>query len=261
MTTQLNDEFLSGGPKPPLSRLEVDDTDPDAPIDSTLLTALVDHATKNYEDDPDALDSWLAPRLHCAVRWSRRAASDPLRWSWLAVNYGHPYIQARWRAPRTGRVHTWRYTGELLRNGLSRLWWGAEMVRNGPDYGDVARLFRHVRTAQFALELRYSWYRPAAIAFTRVAEPEGKKPLSDDQKRVLSTRANAYLSTLMLEAMATVEGQTTKADEVWYESPPVLRQVIDTPEGPDDGRVPDEATDRLVTWFGGLVPTTDESRR
>ncbi len=64
---------------------------------------------------------------------------------------------------------------------VSRLWWGAEMVRNGPSYEDVPRVFSRVRTAEFALELSYSRYRPAAIAFTRVADgcPRGADAVWD----------------------------------------------------------------------------------
>jgi len=257
----LPDSFLAGGSPPDLSKFEEAMTEgPDAEasplqIDAALLSRLKEEALRRHVDDLDAMDGWLAPRLHSAVRVSRRTASDKLFWSWLAIAHGSPYVHARWADPRTGLVKAWRYTGDLLRNGLSRLWWGAELARNGADYGDVERVFRRVRTAQFALELRYSWYRPAAIAFARVAEPDDGEPLTDDQKRLLSSRINAYLSTLVLEAMATEEGQGREIDEVWYQTRPTIQQLLeDDPIGPEEGRVSEETISKLVDWFAQLVP-------
>src|SRR5687767_6872779 len=98
----------------------------------------------------EQMDPWLAPRLHCALRIPRRMAVDEALWAWLALMCNE-FIQERFKRPNR-KVHPWRYYGVWSRNGLARLWWGAEMTRNGPSYADVRLCFARTRTAQFALE-------------------------------------------------------------------------------------------------------------
>src|SRR5439155_21917768 len=138
---------------------------------------------------------------------------------WLALAFCRDYV--KWRFP--SEATAWRYYGDLLRNAVSRLWWGAEMVRNGPSYEWVPRVFSRVRTAQFALELSYSRYRPAAIAFTRVAEGIGnREKLSDPVMKDLSKSINSYLSLTALEARGLSEKEMDIVDDDWRKHHPSL---------------------------------------
>jgi len=242
----LTPEFLRGGPLPDLTKhIE--------PVseqwDEEVVRGLFEHALL-LEIDEKELDAWLAPRLHYVFRVSRRTASDRRIWTWLAMTVGRRYVIRRWA--EDGKVTLMRYDGELLRNALSRLWWGAELVRSGQGYEYVTMVFRNVRTAQFALELKYSWYRPAAIAFTRVAEGlDGGKVLNDEEKKNLSKTINAYLSLTALEARGLYEDETQ--DVEWRRYHPALAEVliddIRKLQGPCDGFASEQAVRDLERWF------------
>jgi hypothetical protein len=221
-------------------------------VDGVLLKTLfaegMNRDASNGESDHYALDRWLAPRLHSALRISRRIASDPSFWAWIAMKYGAEYVHARFA--KDGRVNAWRFNDSkgLLRNAISRLWWAAELVRNGPDYSAVDDVLRRVVTAQYALELEYSWYRPAAIAFTNVAE--GNPGLSLDEMRELSKRANAYLPLTPIEVLGSEDSPGT-FDETWWTSTPTTKELLEEslPEGPSDGFVSATSISALEEWL------------
>lgn len=210
----------------------------------------------------EQMDSWLAPRLHCALRIARADASNEGMWSWLALHC-HSFVQARFGADGA-RVHPWRYNGVWSRNALSRLWWGAEMTRNGPDYGATPLCFSRVRTAQFALELMYSWDRAAAIAFVRVAEgADGGPRLPDSSMKELSKRLKVYLTLRGLDGFGDgSEEETDESDPAWIQHIPSLRSLlvadVKSLRGPNTGKCLPERIGRLVTWFREIVDGTGD---
>jgi hypothetical protein len=171
-------------------------------FDEDLLSAVLAEGIDRYEDDINGLDAWLAPRVHNVIRVPRRIASDRRFWAWIAIEFGRDYVKHRFSNGEASGIKAFRFTGSHLRNGVSRLWWSAELARNGRDYGPVAQVLSAVRIAQFALELRYSWYRPAVIAFARISA--GRK-LSDAKMQALSVRVNAYLGTRPVELIGLDE--------------------------------------------------------
>lgn len=232
------------------------DSDEPCNLNLTALADLLDFVASDSkwrvgelsDEQKNELDAWLAPRIHATVRLPRRIAADRRLWTWLAVNHGNPYIRLRWGSSAEP-ASAWRYTGEVLRNALARLWWGAEMGRNGSDYSDVATIFRRTRTAQFALELMYSQYRPAAIAFARVVENRQPK-LSDDQMKGLSKRTNALLSLQALESIGPIPGQNEAQDESWLRGSIEAAELIRTdPSGPEDNQVPEAVINEYESWF------------
>lgn len=224
-------------------------------LDYDLIGELFDHALglghANDEGDSYRLDQWLAPRLHSVLRVPRRIASQRRFWAWIAVKFAPEYVFDRFS--EDGVVSSWRYTGGLLRNAVARLWWAAELLRNGADYSTVELGLHRVRTAQFALELMYSWFRPAAIAFVKVAEDPSDR-LTDAEMKALSVRANAYLPLLPLEAVG-FSSQPEARDEVWWESGPTKKDLFATkaPAGPNDGVVEPVALAAVVKWYRDVI--------
>jgi hypothetical protein len=222
----------------------------DLPADLELVVGLADAAARLHNDKGE-MDRWLAPRLHSAMRLSRRFACDQGIWCFVALNCSQ-FIEKRFRAKRPFR--NWRYNGDLLRNGLSRLWWGAEMTRSGPDYRCVEKCFSTVRRAQFALELRYSWNRPAAIAFSELAVDRN---LSDKAVSSLSTTLRVLLSLRALELESAAENAGPEYDESWTDHRPSLDYLVKhfdiANDGPSTGAVTREVLDQLKGWFGSVV--------
>jgi len=205
----------------------------------------------------DQMDPWLAPRLHCALRIPRRIAVDDGMWAWLAFQ-NREFVEARFRKGRE-KVHPWRYRGIWSRNALARLWWGAEMTRNGADYSAVELCFARTRTAQFALELMYSWDRAAAIAFVRVVEgADGLPRLSDELTRALSTRLKVYLALRSLDTFGNGEEEDTEEfDAQWASHRPsfaaLARAEVEDLTGPSNGTCSSARIDALEEWFRSIV--------
>jgi hypothetical protein len=221
-------------------------------FDEELLSAVLAEGIDRYGDDINGLDAWLAPRVHNVIRVPRRIASDRLFWAWIAIEFGREYIKHRFSDGEGSAIKEFRFTGTHLRNGVSRLWWSAELARNGRDYGPVAQVLSGVRIAQFALELRYSWYRPAVIAFARVCVD---RELRDAKMQGLSVRVNAYLGTRPVELIGLDETVAEDYDAEWWAgASPSKRQLFDGKfEGPDDGRASEDAIGELVNWFGEVL--------
>lgn len=223
-------------------------------LDYELIEALFAKADEmdyaNDLSDDWQLERWLAPRIHSTIRVPRRLAGDTRFWAWIAMRFGSTYIHKRF-ANKDGIVVPMRYVGGDFRNGISRLWWCAELLRSGGDYSHVDLALKRVWWAEYVLELEYSWYKPAAIAFSQIFA-ETKPSINSEEVKELSKLTNAYLPLTPLEAIG-FEDPTTDRDRDWLNpaSLPTEEGLFSDkpPSGPLDGEVSDEAIARVRDWL------------
>jgi hypothetical protein len=158
----------------------------------------------------------------------------------------------RW--PQDPGGNWWRYnSNDVLRNGIARLWWAAELVRSGPDYSLVPKALATVRTFQNVSELRYSWHRECARAITRVLSEH--KDAGDQ----LGPSFNAYLKTQSLERFDTDFDDKEQRcwDPVWgaklVKKSDVLLPFDEIQlTGPSSGYSRIEVEEALVEWLEDL---------
>lgn len=111
----------------------------DRKIDIEPLIVLLNEAKDKYsssKSDRISSDGWLAPRVHASLRLYRREAGDLRIWEYLSlvVPEVREYVVWRW-GDGDGRIRDLkRIYGSDRRHALGRLWWVAELTRNGPDY-------------------------------------------------------------------------------------------------------------------------------
>jgi hypothetical protein len=107
-------------------------------LDSLMMSA---HNRQLDGEWPDraASDRWLAPRIHHALRLFRGEAAERGVWQWIATRYPW-YVEWRW-SDREGAVANDRWWGPIHKQAFARLWWGAEIFRDGGDYRSVERAF------------------------------------------------------------------------------------------------------------------------
>lgn len=96
-------------------------------------------AKGEWSSDRSESDRWLAPRLHYALRLTRAEAADRFLWHWLACVPSRQYVVWRWDGAKG--VTDDRWFGPVHKQALARLWWGAELFRDGADYNPVERAF------------------------------------------------------------------------------------------------------------------------
>src|SRR5262249_49683715 len=135
-------------------------------IDLDPLIAILDEGMRQFRNQPDASDGWMAPRVHATLRLSRREASDKLIWNYLNIVGKPDYV--RWRFSEkidegNSAVPLDRFLGEDSKNAIGRLWWAAELTRNGSDYQETANVLKTSRFFASWQSLDAMHHRAAAV--------------------------------------------------------------------------------------------------
>ncbi|MFB6835518.1 DUF6339 family protein [Streptomyces sp. NPDC056361] len=220
---------------------------------------LLDEAMRRFVDDRRAADSWLAPRVHATLRMTRAEAADSRLWNHLAMVVAPDYVVWRHRGPDTadgrGIATAARFSGPHYTQAFSRLWWAAELFRDGDDYAPVVTACRNQDILNTTMRLDVIDHRPTAQAMIRLIGGflDAGVPRPGDHVNAFSAAVNAAGSTLVYDVLA--EDVDPDADELleWIEAG--SGAVVGwerLPEGPSDGRVKPAAIDALIPLFEKL---------
>jgi hypothetical protein len=202
------------------------------------LKEVVREAMKRHAAKPSESDGWLAPRVHATLRLTRREAADRRLWAYLNVAVFPEHVRWRWRDPDDPQtvVAIERFLGEGSTNQLGRLWWGAELTRNGTSYQRTAKAFRSSQFARSWQVLDVMHHRPAALAIVDFLDQfnEGKGA-TDSQGARMARALNAALRTLALDQVADNPEPDAEAFREWIKEPiDATKMWEDLPKGPDE---------------------------
>jgi hypothetical protein len=190
-------------------------------------------------------DGWLAPRVHATLRLKRREAADRRLWAYLNVAVFPDFVRWRWLDPddQDDIVPVDRFLGEDTKNHLGRLWWGAELTRNGTDYARTVRAFGFSQFQRSWQALDVMHHRPASLAIVDFMEQFDGKGTTDAQAERLAKALNAALRTLSLDALVSNPEPDAEALREWMAERIDETKMMDAlPRGPDDKEaVSDEA--------------------
>ncbi|MQY15791.1 hypothetical protein SRB5_59820 [Streptomyces sp. RB5] len=217
---------------------------------------LVDDAMHEFAGNRTQADAWLAPRLHASLRMTRREAADRRLWNHIALAVAPDYVV--WRhlpnksEPRTAPE---RFRGPLDRQCFSRLWWAAEIFRDGNDYSPVVTAFGNQDLVHTVLRSTWIDHRPSAQAVVRLLEAGVVS--TGREINGLSVAINAAGATLLYDALAPDVPRDPEPLRQWIEdattAPPVSRRHL--PDGPDEEPVPKESVATLVGHFTDFFET------
>ncbi|MEV6307612.1 DUF6339 family protein [Streptomyces sp. NPDC051840] len=218
---------------------------------------LVDDAMHGFrEEKVTAADAWLAPRLHATLRLTRREAADRRLWNYLALGVAPDYVV--WRhttEPGKGeapKVAAQRFRGPAYSQAFARLWWAAELFRNGSDYGPVAKVCAHQDMLNTALRLAVIDHRPTAQALVSLIDSGVVR--TGREVNALAKAVNASAATIMYDVMAPDVERDGRPMARWIEdaewAPAVPRRTL--PEGPGEERAPEESVAVLTAHFAEL---------
>ncbi|GLX18329.1 hypothetical protein Slala02_45660 [Streptomyces lavendulae subsp. lavendulae] len=234
------------------------------------LRVLVDEAMRRFEDRRTAADGWLAPRLHATLRMTRAEAAEGRLWNFIAMVVAPDYVVWRHRGADKdggpGAATAARFCGPHYTQTFSRLWWAAELFRDGPDYGPSEIACRLQDVLQNTMRLDVIDHRPTAQAILKVLE--GRLALGasrlGDQVNALSAAVNAAGSTLVYDVLAPDRPADTDALQDWIdEAEDAAAAPWDRlPEGPQDGEVNRASVAALLPIFTQLLaeaPLRDRS--
>lgn len=219
-------------------------------IDITPLKQVIDEAMKLYKAGDTSSDAWLAPRVHATLRMTRRQASDPGIWDYLTVVELQNYVKWRWgddngNLSQLYRIHITSRNREI-RHALWRLWWVAELSRNGNDYHPTLEAFFKQDTVEwfviFALH-----NRPTAQAYLRfLSTINDGKWATGKQIKAFTKALNHSLTTYVLDSIAEDPGPDLMAVEKWISEGADPTLMFDKlPEGPEDP-IEEEKIERVM---------------
>ncbi|MEU5031410.1 DUF6339 family protein [Streptomyces milbemycinicus] len=230
----------------------------DARLGLHRVRDLIDDAMAKFRDErPTAADAWLAPRLHETLRLTRREAADKRLWTYLALGVAPDYVIWRHRSePKAdgspGLVASDKFVGPHYKQTFARLWWAAELFRDGSDYRPVVVACGNQDMLNSALRLDAIDHRPTALALIRLMERGTVR--TGREVNALTSAVNAAAATLMYDAIAPDAESDGEALRDWIagadSSLPSPRNNL--PEGPEEERAPMESVESLAGHFEEL---------
>ncbi|WP_406528300.1 DUF6339 family protein [Streptomyces sp. I8-5] len=223
--------------------------------DAGPLRELLTEAMRRFADTtPTVSDAWLAPRLHYTLRLTRAEASDTSLWNFIGLCLAPDFVQWRWGRGESGREvgQAARFSGRWDIQCFSRLWWAAELFRDGKNYGPVELACGNQDMLNTVLRTEIIQHRPTAQALLRLQFRDVVRTGRDVNAAV--SVANAAGVTLVYEALAPDELQDADALQDWIlaagEGPEIQYDTL--PQGPRDGSVPSDSAEILTVWFEKL---------
>ncbi|WP_369236179.1 DUF6339 family protein [Streptomyces sp. R21] len=224
------------------------------------IRSLVEDVMYEFQEDRTRADAWLAPRLHATLRLTRREAADKRLWNHIALAVAPDYVVWRHLSEPTAkrperRVAAERFRGSADRQCFSRLWWAAELFRNGADYEPVEAACGNQDLIHSVLKKEMIDHRPTAQALVRLLK--SGRVTTGREIDGLSVAINAAGATLVYDVLAQDEPRDPARLRDWIaaaeSAPPVDRR--DLPDGPDEDPVREESVLALTDYFAELFET------
>lgn len=226
-------------------------------IDINPLLYILGKTMEKYtRDDRDQSDSWLAPRVHACLRLYRREAADLSVWEYLSLTVDEvkDYIRWRWSNRDGFLANKDRVYGSERRHALARLWWTAELTRNGPDYSFTEKAFSYSQDMiNYLTDVDFSHNRAAALGYIQYFAGSGDDAKKAKDSVVLGKSLNHILTTIMLDQLAVNPGIDQESYSQWVtQKPDETLMIHNLPAGPNEPQIPEEHIKKVVDLFASI---------
>ncbi|MFJ4646798.1 DUF6339 family protein [Streptomyces bobili] len=214
---------------------------------------LIDDAMYIYRDNrPTQVDAWLAPRLHAVLRLTRAEAADPALWNYLALGVAPDFVVWRHLSESNKTVNARYFKGPHYKQAFARLWWSAELFRNGPDYEPVVIACGIQDMLNTVLRLDIIDHRPTSQALVRLLKREIVRTGRD--ANALGKVVNTAAATLMYDVIAPDVERDAGAVQRWIDEGEegIAVHHRPLPVGPAEERAPEDSVERLTDHFAEL---------
>lgn len=201
---------------------------------------------------PTQADAWLAARLHATLRLTRAEAADSALWNYLALGVAPDFVVWRHLSESKKTVNARYFKGPYHKQAFARLWWSAELFRDGPDYEPVVVACGNQDMLNTVLRLDVIDHRPTAQALVRLLKREVIRTGRD--ANALAKVVNTAAATLMYDVLAPDAERDAGAVRNWIDEGEagVTVHRHSLPAGPVEERVPEKSVERLTEHFAEL---------
>lgn len=166
--------------------------------DLETLDERVDQVVSTHSQFETAMDGALAEAVHRNLDITRRVAGDPGLWHWLAVvRYPH-FVRHRWEYNSEAAMRE-KFLGagsDLYSNAIHRLWWIAELTRDGSDYTLTETVFSNQTMVNKVFDRWFARHRPSVVAVCDELADEPSWVIDETTRRF-----NHALSNIQLEGL------------------------------------------------------------
>ncbi|MFI8945050.1 DUF6339 family protein [Streptomyces sp. NPDC053750] len=214
---------------------------------------LIDDAMYKYrEGRPTQADAWLAPRLHAILRLTRAEAADPALWNYLALGVAPDFVVWRHFSEKTRTVNARYFKGPHYKQAFARLWWSAELFRNGADYEPVVIACGNQDMLNTVLRLDVIDHRPTAQALVRLLQRGDLRTGRD--ANALAKVVNTAAATLMYDVISPDVDRDAGAVRRWIDEGDEGISVHHRPlpVGPAEEPAPEDSVARLTDHFAAM---------
>lgn len=248
-------EFRLGLEQPSFAEYETPE-ELDHPIDLDAVRTYLDEVMRRFSRTQSTeADVWLAPRLHYSLRLTRREAASRGMWRWLGTVFAPDYVRWRWGPPQGGpgdlssAANEERFVGPDYKHALARLWWMAELFRNGPDYSPVALALANQDIPNNLFRMDIAHHRPTVQAAVQVLQGRGGRDAN-----ALAKATNSAATTLIIDTISPDTELDSETLSVWVNGAVDPGRFLDTmPPGPDDPKVDATAVSTMATLLQELL--------
>lgn len=245
----LFDDSLRSGIREP-SLLKPFVLDLERVIDLSSLAILIDECKRRYDNaTPRSVtqsDAWLGPRVHCALRLTRLEASIPGLFEYLAAYAFPDYCLWRW-----GDQYSRASSRDIKKQAFKRLWWAAELFRNGTDYSSATEALLKSDIPNTYLSLLNVHNRGVALALLKyIAEFS----IPSRNANALSTQLKTSSVNVALDRAWSATEEGLGIDVEWIQTEPSIMQLLSSPVGPKQGFVSEL---QLNAVYDALVAIVD----
>jgi hypothetical protein len=214
---------------------------------------LIDDAMYKYRDlRPTQADAWLAPRLHAILRLTRAEAADPAVWNYLALGVAPDFVVWRHGSDEDKRINARYFKGPYHKQAFARLWWSAELFRNGSDYEPVVTVCGNQDMLNTVLRMEIIDHRPTAQAMARLLTRGVVR--TSREATALGKAVNTAAATLVYDVIAPDVERDTRAIQRWIDEKEAGLSVQHTalPDGPAEETAPETSVEFLTGYFAEL---------
>jgi hypothetical protein len=202
---------------------------------------------EEFKSERSKSDGWLAPRIHNALRLTRREAACKEFWIGL-IFQNLDYVWWRFEVTSNSPIGLDRIVGSDSRMAFAQIWWAAEQLQYDSDYSLASMSANSSDLGMYYQSLDNFHSKPIAISLCNWSF---RIKQTHDLNKSLARKLNFCINCFVRDDIAASTGPDIKALRDWIQKKPDLKrlQLDELPQGRSDSPIPKVDLDRMIKFI------------